>query len=136
MSSTPIRGPLGRHLLLELYECPPALLNNPQTIESHLMAAAEFLHTRVVDTSFHHFSPYGVSGVVVIAESHITIHTWPEYGYAAVDVFSCDQKIDIISVCALLQEKFAAQKITYSLYNRGQEVDRGENAGLPLNDKK
>ena len=77
---------LGRHLLLELYNCDTSLLNDTKRIEAALVEAARLVGATIIDTSFHHFSPYGVSGVVIIAESHITVHTWPEYNYAAVDV--------------------------------------------------
>ena len=56
--------------------------------------AAELAGATIVSSNFHHFSPHGVSGVVIIAESHLTIHTWPEYGYAAVDLFTCGDTVD------------------------------------------
>ena len=64
----------------------------------------------MIQTVMHQFNPQGVSGVVVIAESHITIHTWPEHGYAAVDVFSCSEKVDLYCIMKLLGEKFSAHK--------------------------
>lgn len=80
---------LGKHFLLELSGCPYELLNNKNFIRETLLCAARAANATVVSTNFHTFSPYGVSGVVVIAESHITIHTWPELGYAALDIFTC-----------------------------------------------
>ena len=52
-------------------------------------AAAIEMQATIVNSNFHHFNPYGVSGVIIIKESHLTIHTWPEYGYAAIDIFTC-----------------------------------------------
>jgi len=84
---------LGRHLLLELKDCNKELLDDLDFIRECLNEAAVRCGASVVGESFYHFSPRGVSGVVNIAESHISIHTWPEYGYAAVDVFTCGDTV-------------------------------------------
>ena len=84
---------LGRHLLLELKDCDPKLLNDLDSLKKLLTDAAEKSGAAVLDDSFHQFSPQGVSGVVVIAESHLFIHTWPEHGYAAVDIFTCGSRV-------------------------------------------
>ena len=80
---------LGTHIIAELFNCNAFNINNLKKVEEVLMAAAELSKATIIQPFFHKFSPYGISGVIVIAESHITIHTWPEYGYAAVDVFTC-----------------------------------------------
>ena len=80
---------LGKHVLLELKECNPKLLNNLDYIRNSLLQAAEDIGAHVVGESFHQFSPQGVTGILSIAESHISIHTWPEFGYAAADIFTC-----------------------------------------------
>lgn len=117
-------GPLGQHILLELYDCPAQLLEQPPTSEAILLAAAEKMKATVVSAHFHAFSPYGVSGVVVIAESHLTIHTWPEYGYAAVDVFSCGP-LDLEAGIEYLKTAFQAKRCDTS------RVPRGELARVP-----
>jgi len=68
---------------------------------------------------FHMFNPYGVSGVVVISESHLAIHTWPEYGYAAVDIFTCGSTVDPWLACDYLKEKFEAGHYEASEMQRG-----------------
>jgi S-adenosylmethionine decarboxylase proenzyme len=68
---------------------------------------------------FHEFSPWGVSGVVVIAESHVTIHTWPEHGYAAVDIFSCSRKLRHAVVRETLRRSLGAQSVTAQRLSRG-----------------
>src|SRR5262249_14991046 len=83
--------PLGRHLLLELFECDAAALSSLTTVKTSMLEAANRARATIVNHVFHEFSPFGVSGVVVIAESHLAIHTWPEYRFAAVDVFSCGE---------------------------------------------
>ena len=80
---------LGTHLLLELWEIQEARLNDADWVRNTLLKAAHQANTTVVSQTFHRFAPQGVSGVVVIAESHISIHTWPELGYAAIDIFTC-----------------------------------------------
>ncbi len=82
---------LSQHLLVEYHGCESALLNDVERIEHALRSAAEAAQATVVSAAFHRFSPQGVSGVVVIAESHLSIHTWPENGYAAVDFYTCGE---------------------------------------------
>ena len=84
---------LGRHLLLELFDCDPDAINSLDIVKSSMVEAAKRAHATIVDVVFHEFNPFGISGVVVIAESHLAIHTWPEYRYAAVDVFSCGETL-------------------------------------------
>jgi S-adenosylmethionine decarboxylase len=85
---------LGRHFLVEYHGCDPKVLNHKERIKEVMIEAANICGATVLDSSFHNFSPHGVSGMVVIAESHIAIHTWPEFGYAAVDIFTCGTKVD------------------------------------------
>ena len=85
---------LGRQILVEFYECDTEVLNNRDLIDKYLNEAVKKSKATIVTSTFHTFSPFGVSGVVVIAESHVSIHTWPEYGYAAVDIFTCGDTID------------------------------------------
>ena len=82
---------LGNHILVEFMGCIPEVMNDVSVIEEAMVSAAEIARATVINSTFHHFSPYGVSGVVVIQESHLAIHTWPEYGYAAVDLFTCGE---------------------------------------------
>jgi len=80
---------LGRHILVEYYNCDEDVLRDPAVIEQYMNEAAVRCGATIVQSVFHHFNPWGVSGAVIISESHLTIHTWPEYGYAAVDLFTC-----------------------------------------------
>ena len=84
---------LGKHLLLEMKDCDKNILADLATVRNALVSAAQEAKATIVEIAFHEFSPFGVSGMVVIAESHLSIHTWPEYGYAAVDVFTCGDLI-------------------------------------------
>lgn len=80
---------LGRHILVEYYNCDEAILGECELIEAYMNEAAIRTGATIVTSCFHTFNPWGVSGAVIIQESHITIHTWPEYGYASVDLYTC-----------------------------------------------
>ncbi len=82
---------LGRHLLVEYYGCDPDVLNDEARLRTLMRNAANAAGATEVAVVFHRFSPEGVSGVVVVEESHLSIHTWPEYGYAAVDFYTCGE---------------------------------------------
>ena len=95
---------LGTHLLIELGGVDPALLDDPAWIRETMILAAKKGRATILNTSFHEFSPQGVSGVIVLAESHISVHTWPEEGYAAVDVFTCgDRAMPHLAAAYLVQ---------------------------------
>lgn len=110
---------LGRHVLAEFYGCPEEILNDIQRIERTMVDAALEAGAEIREVAFHKFSPQGVSGVVVISESHLAIHTWPELGYAAVDVFTCGDKVDPWVSANYLKEHFAADRLL------AQEITRG-----------
>ena len=100
---------LGRHILVEFYGCNRKKLNDLKYVNDAMTGAAVFAKATVVDDVFHKFSPHGVSGVVVIAESHLAIHTWPEYGYAAVDLFTCGEEVNPWDAVFYLNEKLEAK---------------------------
>jgi S-adenosylmethionine decarboxylase proenzyme len=110
---------LGRHVLAELYDCPPEKLNDVQRLRHELASAATAAGAEVVESFFHQFAPHGVSGVVVISESHLAIHTWPEYGYAALDVFTCGQTIDPWISCRHVKDRLSAGRMTTREVARG-----------------
>ena len=93
---------LGRHVLLELRSCNPASLDDLPLLEGMMLRAAEETGATVIDKIFHQFSPQGVTGVVAIAESHLCIHTWPEFAYAAVDIFTCGENFDPLEAARLI----------------------------------
>ncbi len=97
---------LGLHLLLELKECNPQLLDNLDYVRNALIRAAEDVGAHIVGESFHQFTPQGVTGILSIAESHISIHTWPEYRYAAADIFTCGSSFQPGDAAAVLIEQF------------------------------
>jgi S-adenosylmethionine decarboxylase len=110
---------LGRQVILEYYGCPAELLNSKDFIEEVLVGAAAAMRATVVSVHFHQFNPHGVSGAVVISESHLTIHTWPEYGYAALDVFTCGNIVDPWVAHRYLKERFKPTKDSIVELKRG-----------------
>jgi spermidine synthase len=110
---------LGRHILVEFYDCPTETLNDVAHIEKSMLDAATLAEATVISSTFHHFSPFGVSGVVVIQESHLTVHTWPEYGYASMDIFTCGDAVNPWVAYKFLQTEFGAQ------HGSAMEMQRG-----------
>jgi S-adenosylmethionine decarboxylase len=110
---------LAKHLLLELKDCNREKIDNLELIRDILCETALQIGATIVNQAFHKFSPQGVSGVVVIAESHISIHTWPEYGYASVDVFTCGNSIDPKQAINLLVTRLEAGESSYVELKRG-----------------
>jgi spermidine synthase len=124
---------LGRHILVEFFGCSSDILNDVPLIESSMVGAAADAGATVISSVFHHFSPFGVSGVVVIQESHLAIHTWPEYRYAAVDLFTCGDTVNPWISFDKLKVAFKADYGSALEMNRGQlelleriDVDLGE----------
>jgi S-adenosylmethionine decarboxylase len=110
---------LGRHLLLELHDCSSEILNSLETVKAALVEAAKRAEATIIDVVFHEFNPFGISGVVVIAESHLSIHTWPEYRYAAVDIFSCGDTLKPGEAASYLVDQFQASRASCVEVKRG-----------------
>ena len=111
---------LSKHLLVDLYGCPADLLNDVTALETVMIEAAQRAGATVINSMFHHFSPFGVSGVVVIQESHLTIHTWPEQGFAAIDLFTCGTQTKPRRALTHLKRAFQATRIEVRQFMRGQ----------------
>ncbi len=112
------RSYLGKHVIAEFYKCNPLTLNNSQAVEKIMTEAAVISGVNIIHPFFHNFSPQGVSGIIVISESHFAIHTWPEYSYSAVDLFSCS---DFMFKDALrhIRDQFESEEYFISEINRG-----------------
>ena len=107
----------GNHVLVELWQA--VSLDDPKQIEDALLQGAREAGATILHSHFHHFSPYsGVSGVVVLAESHISIHTWPEKSYAAIDIFMCGD-CDPHDALPSIERAFQPGKIDVQHFKRG-----------------
>ncbi len=110
---------LGRHLLVELYQCSTRVIADSRKIEEIMLGAARAAKATIVDVVFHNFKPNGISGVVVIQESHLAIHTWPEYRFASIDIYTCGSKVDPWKAHRYLVKQFKAKQSTATEIKRG-----------------
>ena len=110
---------LGTQLIVELYDCDCEALNSTDAVGEIMLRAAAAARTTVVSHSFHQFSPHGVTGVVLIKESHIAVHTWPEYGYCAVDIFTCGKTTDGNAAIEVIREAFSSGRHVVRKVERG-----------------
>lgn len=110
---------LGSHLLVEMFGCDPETLRQQASVARAMHDAADVSRATIVAESFHEFKPYGVSGAVIIQESHYTIHTWPEHAYAAVDLFYCGGTIHVHQAVKLLNERFRPKRMKFLIVRRG-----------------
>lgn len=110
---------LSQHTLLEFYDCDSARLERAQSVKKLLCESVRRGGGTIVKALFHNFSPHGVSGVVIITESHVAIHTWPEHGYAAVDIFSCSEKLDHGAIRDQLKQRLSSQNVVEKTLLRG-----------------
>src|SRR4051794_13243243 len=94
---------LATHILVELYDVDPKLLDDVETLKSALVAAAAAAKCTPLGSAQHKFEPQGASVVVLVAESHLSIHTWPEHRYAAVDIFTCGAALPLHGISPLLE---------------------------------
>jgi S-adenosylmethionine decarboxylase len=108
---------VGRHLILEMWGC--RNLNSTEIVERALRDVVREADLTLLDINVYPFTPIGVTGVAVVTESHVMIHTWPEYGYAAVDVFTCGDQANPEAALPLLREHFAPERIQIMEINRG-----------------
>jgi len=110
---------LGDHLLIELYDCETNLINDVIKIEELMLEAVKISGATALNSTFHKFSPHGVSGIVVISESHFSIHTWPEYGYCALDIFTCGTEIKSEKALGFLKKELEVGSISVTEVKRG-----------------
>lgn len=110
---------LGRHLLVEFTECDHRALDDVTLLETAFRDAVAASGATLVQSVFHRYNPQGVSGVIVIAESHLSIHTWPEYGYASVDFFTCGESVDPYKAFDLVKERIFCKVAHVTEVKRG-----------------
>ena len=114
-------GTRGRHVIAEYWGCSPEVLGNIDIIRDNMLEATRAAQATAVANLFHQFTPTGVSGVVIIEESHLSIHTWPEEGYAACDFYTCGNCIPEQAFDSLKQSLGAGRAI-YLKIDRGMEI--------------
>jgi S-adenosylmethionine decarboxylase len=104
---------------VELRDCNPKIIKDLAKVKNALVSAAKEAKATIVDISFHEFNPFGISGMVIIAESHLSIHTWPEYSYAAVDIFTCGDLIKPEVAASFIIKEFESRTPSIVELKRG-----------------
>lgn len=127
---------LGRHITIEYYDCASDVLLDKREVESILLEAARQSGATIISSSFHQFEPQGVSGVVIIAESHFTVHAWPEHNYAAVDIFTCADNIDLDIAIHYMEAQFSSQGVFISSDQNRGILDSGAKGCMPNSNEK
>ncbi len=112
---------IGNHYIVEASGCRPEVIKSVEKVEQILVRAAETANVQVWSISFHRFQPHGVSGVVVISESHLSVHTWPEFGYVALDIYTCGKNARPDEAVDYALEQFGATSVHVTEITRGLE---------------
>ena len=122
---------VGKHCILELYDCDSSKLDDEDFLRSAITQAAERAGATLLNLITHQFEPQGVTGLALLAESHISIHTWPESGYAAVDVFTCGDHTMPERACAVLSEQLSSSRQSMRSFRRSTPADVLETTRQP-----
>ncbi|MCB0214172.1 MAG: adenosylmethionine decarboxylase [Anaerolineae bacterium] len=109
---------IGKHAIIDLSGCDPDIIRDRESILGCLKQAAQIAKVTVVGHLEHYFSPEGYSAVLVLEESHLSIHTWPEYGYISLDLYSCNLETDFDAVEKFLAQQFKAKNVESQLLKR------------------
>ena len=116
----------GDHYLVDLHGCKSAVIATVEPTEEALLRAATLCGSTIIEHHFHQFPPHGVSGIILIAESHISVHTWPENGFVAVDIFTSGDTMRPEIAIEILEKAFEADRVDVASFARGDLVpDRG-----------
>jgi spermidine synthase len=113
---------LGTHILLDLYGCDPGRLNDLEYLRQMSLEGVRRSGATIMGDHFKQFDPQGVSGIIIIAESHLSLHSWPEFAYIAMDYFTCGSRIDIDAAVAHFEEALAPERVVKSRHARGSEL--------------
>lgn len=117
-------SPIGHHYIVEASGCDPKIISSVEKVQQILVKAAEISGAQVWSVSINRFPPNGVSGIIVISESHISTHTWPEFGYGALDFYTCGNEIDPEKGVVYAVEAFGASTSHITEITRG--IDEGD----------
>ena len=130
-AAAPVCDTVGKHCILELYGCDSAKLDDEAFLRDTITTAAKRAGATLLNLITHRFEPQGVTGLALLAESHISIHTWPESGYAAVDVFTCGDHTMPERACQVLAEELGATGQKLTSFRRETPAVLGDTERLP-----
>lgn len=114
-------GTMGRHVIADLSNCKLELISSVEYVQQVLEEAVVKAGATIVNSIFHKFHPIGVSGIILLSESHCSIHTWPEEGYAAIDIYTCGEHVFPQVACEHIASKLKAEEVCISSLERGIE---------------
>lgn len=114
-------SPIGQHVLIDFYDC-QVDLTNKELVERILLESAKESGATIVSQHFHQFNPIGISGVIIIEESHFTIHTWPEHNFASIDFYTCGDKINFSRAIDYLKQNLISSKVVEKQFERGNHL--------------
>ena len=118
-SRRPAPEALGKQMVIEMYDCESGHFDDVDWVRAVLVEAAQCARATIVEVVFHKFNPVGISGVVVISESHLAVHTWPEHRYAAIDIFTCGDVLDGDAAVSYIARRFGSKRYTVVTHPRG-----------------
>jgi len=110
---------VGRHIIAELYGVRPELISREEVVRSIVEEVVDKAGLTKVGSVYKQFNPHGVTGIVLIAESHISVHTWPEYKLVNLDIFTCGDKGKVEKAFKLFLEKFQPESYRHYILDRG-----------------
>lgn len=113
---------IGSHFILEMYDCPAEVIDDLATVREAVRQAAIEARSTLLQLSAHRFQPQGVTALGLLAESHLSVHTWPELGYAAADVFTCGEQAEPRSACEYLARALRAGRHEIREIPRGMQA--------------
>lgn len=108
-----------RHVVVEANHCPFEILNDYPLINQLLVEVASIINTEIMAKTGYHFEPYGVTSILVVGASHISAHTWPEYGYATVDLVVCREDFNLTDIISHVKQRLQASNVNYMEFRRG-----------------
>ncbi|MCD6478781.1 MAG: adenosylmethionine decarboxylase [Candidatus Diapherotrites archaeon] len=122
---------MGMHIIMELYGCPSELIAHVSNVKRIFDELIEEAEINRISEAYHQFRPYGVTGIVLLEESHISVHTWPEYGYVAMDIYTCGSNKKAIKAAKIAEKLFMPEKILKKELIRGLEHETSLTRCLP-----
>ncbi len=132
LSTTTDNDIVGKHCILELYDCDRMKINDEAFIRTSISTAAKRAGATLLNLITYRFNPQGITGLALLAESHISVHTWPEQGYAAIDVFTCGQKTLPEKACDFLRDEFGSRSSSLKSFRRDGPADISKVQRLPM----
>ena len=118
-SNSGLNKEFGSHFIIELINCSPDKLRKVRDVKRIMGEVVRKSKSTMVEASFHQFQPEGVTGMILIKESHFAIHTWPEESYVAADIFTCGQEMDPYIAIEVMKDRFEAREVRYQIIKRG-----------------